>query len=835
VGKKNSRKSGDGFLSKCATAVFLGILMISVSSFFGCAGIPAKAPGLEAPRKSPNILPYEYVITKNAKSDEGLFTVHIIGEKLFYEIPNDMLDKEMLIESRSAKTATNIGYGGEQTNTQVVRWQRFGDKVLLRIVTYENVANENLPVYQAVRNSNFEPVVAAFYIKAYGKNNESVVIETTDLFTKDVPFMGLSKRRKEAYKVRMMDPKRSMIVSAKSYPLNIEVRNIITYDAIEPPDNDSTGTISIEMNHSMILLPQKPMTPRLYDERVSYFSIEQNDFGTDAQKAEKKKYIIRWRLEPKDVEAFKRGELVEPVKPIVYYLDPATPEVWRKYIKDGVEKWQPAFEAIGFKNAIVCKYPPSATEDPEFSPEDVRYSVIRWFSSEIENAFGPHVHDPRTGEILESDISIFHNILNLQRDWYFVQTAAANPEARAPKFANDVMGKLLQYAVTHEVGHTLGLPHNMKASATYPVEKLRSPEFTSKMGTTPSIMDYARFNYIAQPGDGVTNFIPVVGVYDYYSIKIGYKPIFEAKTPEEEKPVINQWIVEKYDDPMYRFNDLSTIDPTSQCECIGDDPVNASEYGVANLKIVLNNLIKWSYVPLSDYSGLQELYCELINQWGRYMGHVVTEIGGVVKTRKNTDQEGVVFVIVPKKKQHEAMDFLVKQAINTPEWWLNKDVLDRIEGTGTVERIRIAQVNVINNILDPARMQRLIEHETRLGADAYTLGEMLADLRDGVWSELKKSATINIYRRNMQRGYLDRMEWLMTQEPAPVPPFFRQFIDTTDVLVGESDIRPYVRGELEILKADIKIALPGLRDKGTTYHLKDALVRIENILKPKKD
>jgi hypothetical protein len=367
------------------------------------------------------------------------------------------------------------------------------------------------------------------------------------------------------------------------------------------------------------------------------------------------------------------------------------------------------------------------------------------------------------------------------------------------------------------------------------VEKLRSPEFTSKMGTTPSIMDYARFNYIAQPGDGVTNFIPVVGVYDYYSIKIGYKPIFEAKTPEEEKPVINQWIVEKYDDPMYRFNDLSTIDPTSQCECIGDDPVNASEYGVANLKIVLNNLIKWSYVPLSDYSGLQELYCELINQWGRYMGHVVTEIGGVVKTRKNTDQEGVVFVIVPKKKQHEAMDFLVKQAINTPEWWLNKDVLDRIEGTGTVERIRIAQVNVINNILDPARMQRLIEHETRLGADAYTLGEMLADLRDGVWSELKKSATINIYRRNMQRGYLDRMEWLMTQEPAPVPPFFRQFIDTTDVLVGESDIRPYVRGELEILKADIKIALPGLRDKGTTYHLKDALVRIENILKPKKD
>ena len=833
--EENSEKTGGSFLSKYPAAVCFGILLISASLFFGCAGVSAQTPGPEAVKKGLNILPYDKVITKDAKSDEGLFTVHFIEEKLFYEIPNGMLDKEMLIESRAAKTATNIGYGGEETNTQVVRWQRFGDKVLLRIVTYENVANENLPVYLAVRNSNFEPVVATFDIKAFGKNNESIVIEVTDLFTKEVPFMGLSKRRKEAYKVRMMDPKRSMIVSAKSYPLNIEVRNIITYDAAEPPDNDSTGTISVEMNHSMILLPQKPMMPRLYDERVSYFSIEQNDFGSDAQKVEKKKYITRWRLEPKDAEAYKRGELVEPLKPIVYYIDPATPEVWRKFIKDGVEKWQPAFEAIGLKNAIVCKYPPPAAEDPEFSPEDVRYSVIRWFPSEIQNAYGPEVHDPRTGEILESDIALYHNILNLQRNWYFIQTAAANPEARAPKFADDVMGKLLQYVVTHEVGHTLGLPHNMKSSATYPVEKLRSPEFTSKMGTTPSIMDYARFNYIAQPGDGVTNFIPVVGVYDYHSIKIGYMPVLDAKTPEEEKPVVNRWIVEKYDDPMYRFNDLSTIDPTSQRECLGDDPVKASEYGLANLKIILDNLLKWSYVPLSDYAELQELYGGLIGQWGRYMGHVVTEIGGVVKTRKNTDQAGSVFEIVPEKNQHEAMDFLVKQAINTPEWWLNKDVLDRIEGTGAVERIRLNQVNVINAILTPARMQRLIEHETRLGADAYTLGEMLANLHDGAWSELKKSDVINIYRRNMQRGYIDRMEWLMTQEPEPIPPLFRRFIDTTDVLVGQSDIRSYVRAELETLKAEIKKALPGVRDKGTTYHLKDVLVRIENILKPKKD
>ena len=786
-------------------------------------------------RPEPKVMPYDKVITKEARSDEGLFTVHMIDDKLFYEIPNAMLDKEMLIESRAAKAAANTSYGGEETNTQVVRWQKFDNKIFLRIVSYENVAKEDLPVYQAVKNSNFEPIVAVFDIKAFGKNNESVVIEVTDLFVKDTPFLGISRREREVFKVRQMDSRRSMIISAKSYPNNIEVRNILTYDAVEPPDNPSTGTMSFEMNHSMVLLPEKPMMPRLFDARASYFSVEQNDFGTDAYKVDKKKYAVRWRLEPKDIEAYKRGELVEPVKPIVYYIDPATPEVWRKYIKDAVEKWQPAFEAIGFKNAIICKYPPTAQEDPEFSPEDVRYSVIRWFPSEIENAYGPNVHDPRTGEILESDIGVFHNILNLQRNWYLIQTAAANPEARAAKFTEEVMGKLLAYVITHEVGHTLGLPHNMKASSTYPVEKLRSPEFTSKMGTTPSIMDYARFNYVAQPGDGVTNFIPVVSVYDYHSIRYGYKFIPDAKTPEEEKPVLNQWIVEKYDDPMYRFNDISTIDPTSQRECIGDDPVKASEYGIKNLKVILSNLLKWSYEPLSDYSTLQELYDGIINQWNLYMSHVVTEIGGVVKTRKNTDQNGVVFEVVPEAKQREAMNFLIKEAINTPEWWLNKDILNRLESAGSVERIRQNQANVINSILTPARLQRLIEQETSLGSSAYTLPEMMKDLHNGVWSELKKAAAISTFRRNMQRSYIARLEWLMTQEPPVFPAFFRRYFDTTDVLVESSDIRPFVRAELESLKAEIGKSLPAFKDNSTRIHLKDILARIDKILKPKKD
>lgn len=823
------------FITSKPTLIGLACLLICTVCFFGCASVSAQTAMHDNSKPDSKIQPYEKVITKDAKSDEGLFTVHLIDDKLFYEIPNGMLNKEMLIESRTAKAAANTNYGGEETNTQVVRWQRFGNKILLRIVSYENVAKEDLPVYTAVKNSNFEPIAAAFDIKALGKDNSGVVIEVTDLFTKDTPFMGISRRERELSKVRMLDPRRSMIVSAKSYPMNIEVRNILTYDAAEPPDNPSTGTFSFEMNHSMVLLPEKPMMPRLYDQRASYFSIEQNDFGTDAHKVDKKKYITRWRLEPRDIEAYKKGELVEPVKPIVYYIDPATPEHWRKYIKEAVEKWQPAFEAIGFKNAIICKYPPTAQEDPEFSPEDIRYSVIRWYPSDIENAYGPHVHDPRTGEILESDIGLFHNILNLQRNWYFIQTAAANPEARAAKFPTEVMGKLLAYVVTHEVGHTLGLPHNMKSSATYPVEKLRSPEFTSKMGTTPSIMDYARFNYVAQPGDGVTNFIPVVSVYDYHSIKVGYKFIPDMKTPGDEKPIVNQWIVEKYDDPMYHFNDLSTIDPTSQRECIGDDPVKASGYGIANLKIILSNLLKWSYEPLSDYSTLQELYNAIISQWERYMGHVVTEIGGVVKTRKLTDQEGAVFEIVPETKQREAMNFLINEAVNSPEWWLDKNILDRIEAAGSMEKMRQIQVNVINNILTPARLQRLIEQESRLGANAYSLGEMMTDLHKSVWSELKKAETIKIYRRNMQRGYIARLGWLMTQEPPQLPPFARRYSDTTDVLVEGSDIRPFVRAELETLRSEIIKSLPGVKDNSTKYHLKDILARIENILKPKKD
>ncbi|MEO1654944.1 MAG: zinc-dependent metalloprotease, partial [Bacteroidota bacterium] len=419
----------------------------------------------------------------------------------------------------------------------------------------------------------------------------------------------------------------------------------------------------------------------------------------------------------------KRGELVDPIKPIVYYIDPATPIKWRKYLKQGVEAWNVAFAEAGFKNAIIAKDPPSPEEDPEFSPEDVRYSVIRYTANPIQNAQGPHVHDPRTGEILESDIIWYHNVMNLLRNWYFVQTAAVNPKARKVKFDDDVMGPLIRFVSAHEVGHTLGFPHNMGASSAYPVDSLRSPSFTQKMGTAPSIMDYARFNYVAQPGDGEVGLMPGIGIYDKYATRWGYRPIPEANSPEEEQETLNQWIKEHDDDPNYRYGpqqSFNLVDPSSQTEDIGDNAIKASQYGIANLKRIVANLKNWIAADGENYDDLEELYFQVLGQWRRYMGHVTNNIGGIYQTLKTYDQEGNVYSHVPKAHQKEALKFLIDEAFKTPKWVLRDEILSNIEYAGAVERIRSSQAFVLNRLMDFGRLARMIENETMNGTEAYS-------------------------------------------------------------------------------------------------------------------
>lgn len=819
----------------------LGLLVMCFTLLSACASSKKaqdrSAKSSQSSNKSDNgMKPYSEVITEDAKSDEGLFDVHKVDEDYFYEIPDSLLNREMLLVSRIAETQDEIGYGGEKLNTQVVRWQKKNHQVLLRHVSYENVADDSLPVYKAVRSSNFEPIIAAFDIESLGKDSSGVVIDVTKLYSSDIPALGLQSSRREEYRVRRLDTDRSFIEHINSYPKNIEARNLMTYEASEPPSNSSTGTISMEINHSMVLLPEERMDTRAYDNRVGYFSVHQTDYGTDAQKAKEQQYAVRYKLVPKDKEAYLSGELVEPVNPIVYYIDPATPKKWRSYLKQGVEDWQKAFEAAGFKNAIIAKDPPTKEENPEWSPEDVRYSVIRYFASDIQNAYGPHVHDPRTGQILESDIGWYHNVMNLLRNWYFVQTAAANPDARDVQFKDDVMGELVRFVSSHEVGHTLGLPHNWGSSYAYPVDSLRSPSFTSTHGTAPSIMDYARFNYVAQPDDGVTEFHPAIGEYDKWAIKWGYTWFPDSMSKKEKKAKLNEWTRERAGDPVYFYGrqTFNKIDPRSQNEDLGNNAMKASELGIANLKRITTNLVKWTERDGANFDELEEIYGSVVSQWSRYMGHVTKNIGGVYENYKTYNQEGPVYSFVPEEHQQKAMDFLIDYAFQTPEWMLNKDVLSRVNQSTVVNDMREAQADVLEQVTDPQRIARLIESHARSSEDTYDAFEMMDDLRNGIWSELNDNSAIGVYRRNLQRAYLERMGYLMTEELPSVPSAFKSFIGWTDVDVSQSDIRPIVRDQLEILLDDIRDTQNRINDRATRAHLADAAVRVEDLLDPQK-
>tara|TARA_B100001094_G_scaffold305278_1_gene334983 strand:- start:840 stop:3056 length:2217 start_codon:yes stop_codon:yes gene_type:complete len=731
--------------------------------------------------------------------------------------------------TRIVKMATELPLNRHKMSEQVLKWEKFDNNIFLKQASYSKFANDSLPISIAVSNSNFEPIISSFKIAVENKENNSHVIDVTSLYKSDIKIFGFPQSSRKGYKITSLDSKLSFIESIRSFPLNIETKHIKTYKS----SNSRNGQISMVLNNSMILLPKEPMKRRYFDQRVGWFTSAQTDYGIDNQEAETVRYLDRWRLEIKDedIDKFKNGELVEPKKPIVYYLDPATPEKWRKYLKDGIEDWNVAFEAAGFKNAVIVKYPPTKEEDPDWSPEDVRYSTVRYLASPSLNANGPHVSDPRSGEIIESDINWYHNVMKLLRNWYFVQTAAVNPDSRDVEFKNEVMGELIRFVSSHEFGHTIGLPHNMGSSSAYPVDSLRSATFTKKYGTSPSIMDYARFNYVAQPGDEGVALMPSqwntpnVGVYDIYSVKWGYKPILDVSV-EEEKSILKSWIMEKANDLKYRFGSAG-IDPSSQTEDLGDDAVKASEYGIANLKRIMPKLMEWTTKDGETYNELGYMYGQVLGQFGRYMGHVSNNIGGIYQYYKTSDQDGAVYTHVKKSRQQNCMNFLHNQLFETPKWMINKEILNKIEFAGITNRIRSTQSRTLNSLLDFGKMARLIENEAINGKNAYSLIEMMTDLRKGIFNEVYKNKTIDVYRRNLQLAYLDRISYLMSNEQGSTPSWARNYV--TSVKVSQSDIRTVAANQLIELRKDLK-KHKNKSDKMTKMHLEMVQNKISSIL-----
>lgn len=712
---------------------------------------------------------YEKLIPKTALSKKGLFDVKSADNKWYFEIPDSLFNRYILAVTRYVAMPQGAGsFGGEQANEQTIYFEKAnGNKVFLRAVVYrQDVKANKQQISKAVASSQVNPIIAAFDIKSKNPATGNAVIEVTDLFRKENPVLSISQQEKTEKKLGGLADDRSFIESINSYPINIEIKTTKTYSTsgvVSIAAGALTGSITLQLNTSLVLLPKTPMRKRISDERIGYFANKYTLFDEDKQAAQPLFFVQRYRLEPKDkdIAKYKRGELVEPKKQIVYYIDPATPKKWRKYLIAGVNDWQTAFEHAGFKNAIVAKEWPEA--DTTMSLEDARYSVIRYYASETPNAYGPRISDPRSGEIIESHVGWFHNVMKLVHNWYMIQAGALDPRARKMEFDDELMGELIRFVSSHEIGHTLGLRHNMGASSQTPVEKLRDKKWVEANGHTVSIMDYARFNYVAQPEDhiGPAGIYPRIGMYDKWAIQWGYKYLFGAKDEFEERSILNKITIDSLaNNPKLWFGgEGKDEDPRSQTEDLGDDAIAASEYGIKNLQRVVPNLISWTYEPGDLYDNLKMMHKAVVSQYSRYLYHVMKNIGSRYITQRSTDEKGPVYAEVPKMKVKRVIGYLDRQVFEAPLWMYPKEIGVLID-LKPLNEIMDQQNQMLNMLLSSGLIFNLNQRAIT-SPDPYTIKEYLDDLEKAVWKNLSSDPVRSSYRRSLQRAYLEKLNNLI--------------------------------------------------------------------------